>query len=224
MKRAYQFLVILTALVFAAMGAVMSALPDIVPAHYNFAGEVDRMGSKLEYLIFPIIAAASGAIFGLVARQCGKKGDRDGALQEKILLGAAFFEVALFSGLGLYFMRQAARYTPGDVGPAVTVDFLRYAGIGVGLLFVLLGNAMPKARRNALFGLRTKWSMADDEVWRKSQRFGGFSAVGLGFALIIFGIFLGSLPYFILCLAAGPVWAGVCVAMSRRFYQEKEAG
>ena len=40
MKRAYQFLVILTALVFAAMGAVMSALPDIVPAHYNFAGEV----------------------------------------------------------------------------------------------------------------------------------------------------------------------------------------
>lgn len=222
MKHGYRILTILSALLLAAAAAGISILPDTVPAHYNFAGEVDRMGSKLEYLVFPAIAAASGVIFALIARCCGKKGDRDGALQEKILLGAAFFEVVLFSGLGLYFMWQAARYAPGDTGPAVTVDFFRVIGMGVGLLLILLGNVMPKARRNALFGLRTKWSMADDEVWRRSQRFGGFSAVGLGFALIMFGIFLDSLPYFILCLAAGPVWAGLCIAMSHRFY--KEAG
>ena len=174
MKHGYRVLIILTALLLAATGVGMSILPDIVPAHYNFAGEVDRMGGRRE---------------------------RDGAPQEKILLGAAFFEVVLFSGLGLYFMWQAARYAPGDTGPAVTVDFFRVAGMGVGLLLILLGNVMPKASGSALLG---------------------FSAVGLGFALIMFGIFLDSLPYFILCLAAGPVWAGLCIAMSHRFY--KEAG
>lgn len=214
MKRAYRILVVLTALFLAAEGVVLSMLPDTVPVHYNFAGEVDRMGSKLEFLIFPVIAAVSGAIFALIAWQCGKKGDRDSALSEKILLGSAFLEVVLFGGMGLYFMALAARYTPGDTGPAVTADLPRLIGIGVGVLLVLLGNA--------LFGLRTKWSMADDEVWRKCQRFGGFSGVGLGFGLIVSGMFLDSLPLLILCAVVGPVWAGLCVAASYQFY--KKAG
>ena len=222
MKRAYRMLVVLTALFLAAEGVVLSMLPDTVPVHYNFAGEVDRMGSKLEFLLFPVIAAVSGAIFALIAWQCGKKGDRDSALSEKILLGSAFLDVVLFGGMGLYFMALAVRYTPGDVGPTVTADLPRFIGIGVGLLLVLLGNAMPKARRNALFGLCTKWSMADDEVWRKCQRFGGFSGVGLGFGLIVSGMFLDSLPLLILCAVVGPVWAGLCVAASYQFY--KEAG
>lgn len=220
MKRAYRILAVLTALLFAAEGVVLSMLPDTVPVHYNFAGEVDRMGSKLEFLLFPAIAAVCGVIFTLAARHCGKKGDRDSVLQEKIMLGAAFADVVLFGGLGLYVMVLAARYTPGDAGPAVTADLPRLIVTGVGLLLVLLGNAMPKARRNTLFGLRTKWSMADDEAWRKSQRFGGFSAVGLGFALIASGMLLSGLPLLILCAASGPVWAGLCVAASYRFYKE----
>ena len=28
-------------------------LPDQIPAHYNFAGEIDRWGSKNEFLLFP---------------------------------------------------------------------------------------------------------------------------------------------------------------------------
>jgi uncharacterized membrane protein len=34
---------------------VWSKLPQDVPAHFNAAGEVDRWGSKLELLIFPLI-------------------------------------------------------------------------------------------------------------------------------------------------------------------------
>ena len=88
---------------------------------------------------------------------------------------------------------------------------------------MLLGNVMPKARRNALFGLRTRWSMAEDEVWRKSQRFGGFSAVALGFVLIVTGIFMDSLVHLILCMAVGLVWAGACIAPSRYFYTREQA-
>lgn len=225
MKHGYRILIVLAALLLAAAGVGISMLPDIVPVHYNFAGEVDRMGSKFEYLLLPTIAAVAVAIFALVARHCEKRGEKESALAGKILLGTAIFETVWFGGLELYLIWQAARYAPGEAGPAVTVDFLRVMGMGVGLLLILLGNVMPKARRNALFGLRTRWSMADDEVWRRSQRFGGFSAVGLGFALIMFGIFLDSLPYFMLCLAAGPVWGGLCIAMSYRFYKfYKEAG
>lgn len=223
-KRIYSVLVILIALSFAVCGVALSLLPDTVPAHYNFAGEVDRFGSKWEYISFPVIAGVAAAIFTLVARACGKKGTKEGALTEKIMLVSGYFELLLFSGLGLYFMWKGAAYTPGDTGPSVSPDFMRFIGMGVGLLLVLLGNVMPKARRNAIFGLRTKWSMADDEVWRKSQRFGGFSAVALGFFLIVTGIFMDSIPHLILCIVVGPVWAGASIWMSYRFYKESSSG
>ena len=33
-------------------------LPEKIPAHYNFAGEIDRWGSKFETLIFPAVTIA----------------------------------------------------------------------------------------------------------------------------------------------------------------------
>lgn len=222
-KYGYGILIALIALSLAATGVALSLLPDTIPVHYNFAGEADRMGSKWEFLLFPVIMGVSGAIFGLAAWNCRKKGTRESALTEKIMFWSGIFEVLLFSGLGLYFMGKGAAYAPGDTDPAVSLDFTRFTGMGVGVLLVLLGNVMPRARRNALFGLRTKWSMADDEVWRKSQRFGGFSAVALGFLLIVTGIFMNSIPHLILCMTVGAVWAGVSIWMSYRFYKQTMA-
>ena len=58
---------------------------------------------------------------------------------------------------------------------------------------------MPKAQRNSVLGLRTKWSMADDVCWQKSQRLGGFLMVGTG----ILGVALVSL--------VPAAWAGITV-------------
>ena len=47
-------------------------LPDRVPLHYNFAGEIDRWGSKWEYLLLPGIAllfAACLSLAGLLMRR-----------------------------------------------------------------------------------------------------------------------------------------------------------
>lgn len=219
-KYGYGILIVLIALSLAASGVALSFLPDIVPVHYNFAGEVDRFGSRFEYLVFPIFGVVGTGVMVLCGRHERKKGGADGALAEGVCLCTGIFMVLLFSGLELFFVSIAASYQLGDTGPAVSPDFMRFIGIGVGLLLVLLGNVMPKARRNAVFGLRTKWSMADDEVWRKSQRFGGFSAVVLGLLLIVTGIFMDSIPHLILCMAVGSVWAGASIWMSYRFYKQ----
>ena len=44
---------------------------------------------------------------------------------------------------------------------------------------------MPKTTRNGMVGLRTKWSMADDVCWQKSQRLGGMLMVGTGLVSIV---------------------------------------
>lgn len=225
-KYGYGILIVLIALSFAVSGVALTFLPDTVALHYNFEGVANRFGSKFELLIIPVMGAVFAVIMVLIVRLAMRfdhtQSDKERALTEKIVFWTAIFEVLLFSGMGLYSMWKGATYTPGDVGPAAPAGFLRFVGIGTGVLFVFLGNFMPKARRNAFYGLRTKWSMADDAVWQKCQRFGGISAVALGFVMIVTGIFMESPSHLILCMAVVTVWAGLCIGMSYRFY--KQAG
>ena len=70
---------------------------------------------------------------------------------------------------------------------------------------------MPKANRNPLFGLRTPWSEASPETWRRSLRLGGYAGVATGFAMVALGLALPArlvTPAVLLALLAGFV-AGI---------------
>ncbi len=47
-------------------------------------------------------------------------------------------------------------------------------GIGLGLLFVVLGNYLPKIPRNWFIGIRVPWTIASEEVWKRTHRLGGW--------------------------------------------------
>lgn len=223
-SRRNHILILLIALSLAAWGVGLGLLPENVPVHWNFAGEVDRFGSKLEFLIFPAIEVAAGGIFVFAAQQCGKKSGETGSFTETILFWTGIFEVVLFSCIGVYVMWKAGTYTQGDTITVSKVLFgiVNAPGIWVGVLLVVMGNAMPKARRNDVFGVRTSWSMSSDEVWRKSQRFGGAATVCLGFALVLSGCFLNWPAQILFALLAVLVWTVVCVAMSYHYYQKQD--
>jgi uncharacterized membrane protein len=55
----------------------------------------------------------------------------------------------------------------------VAMDVIRIIFTGVGLLFVVLGNYLPKTRKNWLMGIRTPWTLSDERVWDKTHRFAG---------------------------------------------------
>ena len=73
MKKLYGWMFFV--LLLCVLGTVLFLLlaPAQVPMHYNFAGEVDRIGSKYEDLLFPGITLVLGAVFTLLARKEGKK-------------------------------------------------------------------------------------------------------------------------------------------------------
>jgi len=189
--------------------------PDTIPAHYNFAGEVDRFGSKYENLIFPLFAIIMGAFFILLAKLQRKKGV---AVNEKILLYTGICTLLFFTVLGFYFMLKAIRYDP-DATAAFSIDVMKFTGIAIGIMLVILGNIMPKARRNAMFGLRTKWSMANDNVWQKSQRFGGITSVLCGLAMIIVSVIIPGVWNLIVTTVIVIVWITLCVIASYQYYK-----
>jgi len=55
----------------------------------------------------------------------------------------------------------------------------------VGGLLVVVGNMFGKVRPNYSFGIRTPWTLADDDVWERTHRFGGKAFVLAGGVLLL---------------------------------------
>ena len=128
-----------------------------------------------EYLIMPALTALFAALMVWVSRYEGKKSRESNA---RVVAGMTVWVLLLFNTMWIFFMMQALKTAEQTVpGPELSLK-----GILILMMasFIPLGNRMPKTQRNSLLGLRTKWSMADDVCWQKSQRLGGITMVAAG--------------------------------------------
>lgn len=96
-------------------------------------------------------------------------------------------EMTMIAVAGLLLVTQNAL-----VGRAFQPDFdvLRPVAVATGVLLLAVGNYLGKARRNAIFGIRTPWTLADATVWDRTHRFTGVGMVLGGVALIGLGLVL----------------------------------
>ena len=215
MKKLYSLILILMVLGFALTALLLVYTPDTVPIHYNAAGEIDRFGSKYEIYTFPSLAAADALLFLLMARQRAKKGENS---EEKALLIVALCSLVLLLSMGFYFQWKAMRYEPA-AGAGID-GIVRLLALLIGFMLIVLGGVMPKTHRNALFGLRTKWSMENDWVWEKTQRFGGFATVIFGLLLVTVSPVLSEKAAMMFMSAAFLLWLAACLLGSWRIWKK----
>ena len=66
-----------------------------------------------------------------------------------------------------------------NVNMALVVNIL------VGVLFLIIGNYLPKCRQNYTIGIKTPWTLDNEENWNKTHRFAGwcFLIGGVGFII-----------------------------------------
>jgi len=55
----------------------------------------------------------------------------------------------------------------------------------IGILLIIIGNAFPRLRPNSVIGVRTRWTRADEVVWMKTHRAGGYVLVVFGLTLVV---------------------------------------
>ena len=53
-----------------------------------------------------------------------------------------------------------------------------------GLLFVLIGNYLPKCRQNSTIGIKLSWTLNNEENWNQTHRIGGKTWVFSGFLML----------------------------------------
>ena len=219
MKKLYNALFIILLVCVAGTVVFLILSPDKVPVHYNFSGEVDRFGSKYENLIFPGLAVVLGLFFRAMALRERKRGE---VSNEKVLLIAGVCTLGFFTLLSFYFMWKAIKYDPSAAPGVSFSDVNKFVSIGVGALLVALGNIIPKAKRNSMIGLRTKWSMYNDAVWQKSQRFCGTAAVISGFVMIVLALVIPGMWNILVLVVVILVMSVLCSAASYRYYKEEK--
>lgn len=208
MKKAYKWTIALVLLGFVLAGIFLTMAPDRIPAHYNIRGEVDRWGSKYEFLIMPFINLVFGIFMVWLGHREGKQG-RD--MNERIVAITNNWVLILFNAMWLVFMWKAVDVKNFGSGLDDLTGKLILLLLAASL--IPIGNAMPKAQRNGLFGLRTKWSMANDRCWQQSQRIGGYIMVCTGILGVILTAVLpvlwGGIAVTVLLLGAavGGTWA-----------------
>jgi uncharacterized membrane protein len=61
----------------------------------------------------------------------------------------------------------------------------------VGLMFIIVGNLLPKCRQSYTMGIKLPWTLANEENWNKTHRLGGKTWV-IGGIITMATAFIGS--------------------------------
>lgn len=159
----------------ALSAAFYSRLPERMPVHWGLDGEVDRYGSRLEgAFLLPVVMLALWALMRWLPTIDPRR-----ANYAKF---ADTYDLIVASMLVLFAVLHAAIL---GVALGWPVSLGRLVPALVGLLFVVLGNALPRARPNWWFGIRTPWTLTSDRVWMRTHRVGGYLMFGAGLVCLV---------------------------------------
>jgi uncharacterized membrane protein len=160
----------------AAFGfAALSRLPARVASHWGAHGEVNGYTSRLTLVLLMPLTALVMAVVLAYAPQLDPK-------RRNFPMHAGAYWVV--TNAVLVFLAATHVLLVGfNLGWHVDINLTM--GIGLGLLFVVLGNVLTRVRPNWIFGVRTPWTLSSDLSWRETHRVAGYSFVAVGLALLV---------------------------------------
>lgn len=160
----------------AAWGFAQVGIDGTVPMHWGPDGQVDAWGPAwLSFLLAPLVSIGVAVLFGLIPRYEPRRDNLRRSATAYRQLGIAVIALFTLVQVGIVL---------ASVGRDVPMALLM--GLGVGLLFMVIGNRMGTVRANYMFGVRTPWTLTSDLAWDKTHRLMGrlFFLGGLGLALL----------------------------------------
>lgn len=187
-------------------------LPARVATHWNAAGEVD--GYSPRWLAATMMPAMIVAFAGL-ARLLPKIDPR--FVNYRRFIGTYWL---IINGILVFIGAVHLVLLANGVGWHVPVGKL--VPVGIGLLFMLLGNYLSRVQPNWFMGIRTPWTLSSDQVWRKTHRIGGRLFVLGGIALA--GVAFLPPALFVPALISVIVLVGVVPVVLSYFLWRKEQG
>ena len=152
---------ILIVIPFIYLAMVWNNLPAQVPTHFDLAGNPNNWSEKTS---LPYIIGAMGIGSYLLMlfipyfdpkKKIAQMGEKYYSLR---LLITIFMSVISF-----YLLYVSNK---GEINPNLLIAL-------IGTFYVVLGNYLQTVKPNYFIGIRTPWTLENEETWRKTHRLGG---------------------------------------------------
>ncbi|WP_270597425.1 SdpI family protein [Anaerococcus vaginalis] len=172
--------VIISILLFAIVNLLFyKKMPETLPTHWGFNNKIDGYSSKFTTLITtPLLLIFLNIFSCFMLDNDPKNKDKNNFV---ITIGKATiplvmlitFVISVFYGLGK------------------KINVMVIISIFVGFLLILIGNYLPKTKRNYTVGIKLPWTLNSDENWNKTHRLAGYFFI-LGGIFFLFTPFIGN--------------------------------
>lgn len=182
-----------------------SKLPDSIATHWGADGQVNGWSSKVSTVFFlPCILMMIHLFAVFLILNDPKKTNI-----HKKPMTLIFWIVPVISILmnGIIYL----------IAFGIKVDISVAASILLGILFILLGNYMPKLRQNYAIGIKLPWTLCSEENWYRTHRLGGKLFIIGGILDIldgIAGIWLGDTILFTIMIGILLICTAISVGYS----------
>ncbi|HRS42724.1 MAG TPA: SdpI family protein [Candidatus Diapherotrites archaeon] len=168
------FILILILLYAVVAFFLYSRMPETIATHWNFNGIADGFTPKLwGVMIMPVFFVIIFFVYALFSRSdLFKNANLKKQLDVTIILAMSFlFYISILSLI----------YNTG-----IHFNFSYFIIPATSVLFIVLGIILMKIKkRNLFFGIRTPWTLIDDEVWIKTHKLGGWLFIIIGITTLI---------------------------------------
>ena len=175
--------------------ALWNQLPQEIPYHWNAAGEVDGWASKAMAVFGTPALMLAFQWLAVVATLTDPKKQNH---SQKVLQLIFWFIPMLTVVLSAVIYATA-------LGGKIRVEMIVPTLLGI--LFIAIGNYLPKCQQNYTIGIKIPWTLHSEENWNRTHRLAGYVWVAGGVVMTLSGfvnLFWLSLPA-ALCMALIPV-------------------
>ena len=189
-KKTIIFTTLLCLLPIVAGLILWDKLPDQLAIHFNAAGEPDNWASKpFAVLAMPAIIAVIHLVCLFVTANDPKKQNITGVMKTLMLWICPFISW-LCAGMTIGYALESVR------------NITSIVSVCLGILFMVIGNFLPKCLPSYTVGIKLPWTLADEGNWRYTHRIGGFCFTIAGLIVLVTAFFGGTwLPLAALLLA-----------------------
>lgn len=181
--------IIVLALIVGAIlaGALLwNQLPDPMASHWNASDQVDGYMSKFwGVFMMPLFLLGLFLIFLVIP------------IIDPLKANIAKFRdtfnlfITFITGFMVYVHALTLLWNLGYTDLGIGKAMLP----AIGLLFIVIGSMLRKAKRNWFIGIRTPWTLSSDSVWEEVHRVGGILFMISGALAVIGGFFGGMFAF-----------------------------
>lgn len=155
-------LLIVVLIPFIYLAYIWNSLPETVPTHWNYKGEIDDWGNKSSLILITfLLSGLTYILFTVIPlidpkkriQTMGKKYDN-----------LKFLMVLFMSALAIFIIYSVKKQS--ITNPSFII-------LSIGLLFMLLGNYMKTIKTNYFIGIKTPWTLEHESVWKSTHKLAG---------------------------------------------------